>query len=268
MKTPENSHIRQLFIMFAFRHIVLSFILLVGAISVAFGQKSVRDSSLTITRIDAFYSFCLSSGDLSNRFGYFHTVGGGSHVKLRSNWQFGLDVGVQFGDQVRENTISNLVTEAGAVINLDGQFSTMKVAMRGISVHAKVGKVISVLAPNPNSGILLQVGGGFWRHRIRVEDIQQKTPQVEGDYQKGYDRMTNGPAFTGFLGYQLFSNSRLLNFHLGLEVMLGLTNHKRGFDYSTSSVPDRSSRQDISTGVKFGWSIPLYKRVPDEFYFD
>ena len=85
-------------------------------------------------------------------------------------------------------------------LNVDGQFSAMKLALRGQTFHAKVGWLIPVLSPNPNSGILMQVGGGFWRHRIRVEDIQQKTPQVEGDYQKGYDRLTSGPAFSGFSG--------------------------------------------------------------------
>ena len=82
----------------------------------ALGQQSVRDSSLTITRIDAFYSYCIPSGDLADRFGYFHTVGGGAHVKLKNNLQFGLDIGVQFGDQVKENTISNLVNDAGGVV--------------------------------------------------------------------------------------------------------------------------------------------------------
>ncbi|MCB0481664.1 MAG: hypothetical protein KDC83_09540 [Flavobacteriales bacterium] len=247
--------------------LLLFFYLLLGQNNGVFSQQSVRDSSIFIPHIDAYYSFGLPSGDLVRRFGYFHNIGLGFYIKDRKSWVYGGETGIQFGDQVKENTISNLVTSGGGVIDVDGNYAAMKLSMRGINVNAKGGRLFNKWGPNPNCGFLFLLGVGYWQHRIRVEDVQQKVPQIEGDYQQGYDRLTKGVIFSQYIGYQLFSNSRLLNLSLGVEFNQSIMRNIRAYNFNEYK-KDQSKRNDNYTAFKLYWSIPLYKKVPQDFYYD
>jgi hypothetical protein len=230
-------------------------------------QVSVRDSSINIPSIDIIYSFQLPQSDLGDRFGFFHCIGGGFTFKHKSNLTFGLEGCYSFGDKVNEVTISNLLTENGFVINEDGEYAQMFLNHRGIQVFAKVGYIWSALSPNPNSGFRFNFGAGFWQHRIRVEDKANRTPQIAWPYQQGYDRMSNGLMLNQFVGYQLYSSSRLVNFYFGVEMNQGFTKNRRPYNYDERR-KDNDARFDASFGFKVGWMIPLYKRAPQEFYYN
>jgi hypothetical protein len=231
-------------------------------------QMSLRDSSIIIPHLDVVYSIQIPGGDLVDRFGYFHTIGSAFYVKDRKGFIYGFDGQYQFGDQVKENTISNLLTDRGQLIDGDGEYAALRVFMRGFRFSAQFGKVFSeFLAPNPNSGFKVLIGAGLWQHRIRIEDIQQNAPQIKFPYQKGYDRMTNGFALNQFVGYQYFSDSRLLNFYFGMEFNQGFTQNRRAYNFSEKRKDD-VQRIDFSYGFKVGWVIPFYRRAPKEFYYD
>jgi hypothetical protein len=90
-------------------------------------------------------------------------------------------------------------------------------------------------------------------------------PALEGDYLKGYDRLTSGFCLSEFVGYQLLSNSRLLNFFAGVELYQGFTRSRR--DWNIDQVKkDDSPRLDLLSGIRVGWVLPLYRRAPKEFY--
>jgi hypothetical protein len=82
-----------------------------------------------------------------------------------------------------------------------------------------------------------------------------------------YDRLTNGLCLSQFLGYTNFSNSRRINFYAGLEFMEGFTKNRRNYNFDTA-MKDDASRLDFFLGFKLGWIIPLYKKVPKEYYYD
>ena len=246
---------------------IVIIVLLANSVQTVFAQMSIKDSSIIIPHLDVVYSLQIPGGDLVNRFGFYHTIGGAFYVKDRKGFIYGFDGQYQFGDQVKENTVENLITSNGTILNGNGDYSAMRVFMRGYRFTGQFGKVFKVLAPNPNSGIKVLVGAGFWQHRIRVEDIQQRTPQVKFPYQKGYDRMTNGFMLTQFVGYQFFSGSRLVNFYLGMEFNQGFTQNRRKYNFSEKRRDD-SRRLDLSYGFKVGWVIPFYKRAPKEFYYN
>ena len=243
------------------------FILLFGLGSTLFSQKSIRDSAIIIPHIDLVYSYQLPAGDLVDRFGFFHTIGSAFYVKDRKGFIYGLDGQVQFGNQVKEIPITNLLTSNGRVINDDGNFANIKGSMRGFRITGQFGKVFKLLNPNPNSGLKVLIGAGFWQHRIRIEDTENKTAQIKFPYQKGYDRMTNGFMLTQFLGYQYFSGSRLVNFYFGVELNEGFTKNRRAYNFSEKRKDDES-RVDISVGFKVGWVIPMYRKAPKEFYYN
>lgn len=235
-----------------------------GALS---AQKSIKDSTIIIPHFDLVYSMQFPGGDLVERFGLFNTIGGAFYVKDKKGFVYGFDGQFQFGNQVKENTVTNLQTSNGTIINRDGSYAAMRFFMRGFRFTGQFGKVFNVLSPNPNSGIKVLVGAGFWQHRIRVDDQQTRTPQIKFPYQKGYDRMSNGFMLTQFVGYQFFSNSRLVNFYVGMEFNEGFTQNRRAYNFNEKRKDD-SPRTDFSYGFKLGWVVPFYKKAPRDFYYN
>ncbi|PLX14029.1 MAG: hypothetical protein C0594_00545, partial [Marinilabiliales bacterium] len=127
------------------------------------------------------------------------------------------------------------------------------------------GRVISIDKKNPNSGILFNVGGGILQHKIHIEVEYNNTPQIQGDYVKGYDRLTNGFAMSEFIGYIYFSDNKILNFYGGFEFIQAFTQSRRSYDYF-SMTRDTKKRTDLLYSIKIGWIIPLYKKIPQKYY--
>ena len=231
-------------------------------------QKSISDSVISISHIDFMYALQTPSGDLADRFGFFHGIGGGFFHKGKNNFEYGGGVTFLFGTQIRERTIiDNLLTQNSTILDSDGRAANLLVSMRGWQVRVNIGKVFSLNKPNPNSGILVRAGIGFMQHKIRVEDRQVNTPQLAWPYQKGYDRLTNGVMFTQFIGYQIYSNTKLVNFYAGIEFNEAFTKNRRLYNFSEKR-QDTDARFDSSVGFKFGWMIPIYKRAPKAFYYE
>lgn len=248
--------------------LIISLFLLFGIGINVKGQKSISDSTINVSHIDFMYSLQIPSGDLANRFGFFHGIGTGYFFKGKNNFEFGGDATFLFGNQIRERTIiDNLLTQSSNVLDADGRAANLLVSMRGWQFRGNFGKVISFNKPNLNSGVLIRFGIGFMQHKIRVEDRQVNTPQLAWPYQKGYDRLTNGLMLSQFLGYQIYSNTKLLNFYAGFEFNEAFTKNRRPYNFSEKR-QDTDSRIDGSVAFKFGWMIPIYKRAPKDFYFE
>ncbi|MBA3901808.1 MAG: hypothetical protein H0X62_16670, partial [Bacteroidetes bacterium] len=118
---------------------------------------------------------------------------------------------------------------------------------------------------NPNSGFFVLGGVGFLQHKVRIENPGNASPQIFGEYKKGYDRLTNGISTSQFIGYMFLSNNRLLNFFGGVEFVQGFTQNRR-FNYDNMDY-DHTQRLDLLTGIKVGWVFPLYKKVPLKYYY-
>ena len=100
-------------------------------------------------------------------------------------------------------------------------------------------------------------GGGFVQHKIRIQDNGNSAPQIAPPYTAGYDRLTNGLALTQFVGYQIVSRDKTINFFLGLDFTEGFTRNRRGFNFDTRQA-DTQKRLDILYGARVGGSIPLF----------
>ena len=70
-----------------------------------------------------------------------------------------------------------------------------------------------------------------------------------------------------FVGYLFLGNNRLLNFYAGFELMAGFTQNRRSLNFDTMQTDNRK-RTDIYFGSRVGFILPLYKRMPDDFYYD
>ncbi len=232
-----------------------------------FAQKSMRDSSVNFVMITPSLALTFPAADLAQRFGYFSTIGAKLEYKSRSNFIYGVNTMFHFGNRVKERSmLDNLRGPDGTIIGRDGRFGDLIFEMRGISIDAHLSKMLFNLGPNPNCGISVGAGLGFMQHRVKIRELNDMYSPIQEDYAKGYDRMTYGLLITESIYYRFFSNNRLINFLVGVDLNQGLTRGRRSYQFDLKQPYDQS-RSDLSYALRLGWTFPIYKRAPKEFYY-
>lgn len=245
---------------------LLTLLLLADALF-AQGKKSIKDSIIGVSMIKPAIGFNISGADLNKRFGNISNVGAEFGRKTGKNFYWGFEAFFLFGGKVKENQMLNgLYTGDDFVIGADGTLYDVRMLMRGLNFNFKVGKLFPVFGPNKNSGILFTLGAGLMQHKVRFEFEKEALPQLTATYKKGYDRLTNGLNLQSFIGYANLSNKNLWNYYFGLEVNLAFTQGRRSYQFDLMR-PDHEPRNDLLIGIKAGWIIPLYKKLPPDFYY-
>ncbi|MFT6323267.1 MAG: hypothetical protein ACJAWO_000819 [Halieaceae bacterium] len=236
--------------------------------SASIAQVNIKDSTVFAPIIDFSYAYKVPGGDLAERFGNHSEIGVSFLFKTRNNLLWGVDWNYMFGDNVTELDFTNSFRDdKGGILGSNGLYSEIYFVERGFTVSSKVGKILNLLSANPNSGVMILGGVGFVQHRIKFEDKFNEVPLLSSDgYYQGYDRMINGLLLTEFIGYRLLSNRRLINVFGGFEFTQGFTKNQRSYNYDTG-VKDDANRLDYTWGCKVGFSLPLYKPTPQEYYF-
>lgn len=205
--------------------------------------------------------------DMADRYGNSYKIGFGLKFKSTYNWIIGVKAEFIFGKKINEpNYLANVVTDQGAVISKGGDLMNVGIFERGYMLGAQVGKVFPVLQLNRNSGPVMIASVGFIQHKIKLFDRDESFPQLSGQYKKGYDRLTNGIYLEDFIGYQYFAKNKLINFYIGLNVVYGMTAGRRTYQFDLQQA-DTKARTDILTGLKFGWVLPIYKKITEEIYY-
>jgi hypothetical protein len=209
-----------------------------------------------------------TAGDLADRFGNFAQAGAGVWYKTRGNFIFGIDGWYLFGSQVKENALKGLTTADGYALDINGGSNEVRYAMRGMNLMGRAGFIIN--APigkkaGHGSGIIFTAGAGYLEHRINYQDLSRNIPQLQGEYVKGYDRLTTGFATGESVGYLYLSKTKTINFMLSLEALQGYTRNIRyNFDLQGR---DSQSRFDQSYGIKLQVFIPIYGQREGEYYY-
>lgn len=229
--------------------------------------KAQLDSAITVPLIGINFGAQMPSGDLVQRFGPNLSIGLSFLMKTKKNWVLGVDASYLFGRNVNEDVLSQLRNETGAVVDNEGFPADIRVTERGFIGQVVFGRVFKFIGANPNSGLMVNIGLGYMQHRIHFYDAQQRIAAVNGDLVKGYDRLTNGLCVSEFIGYLYLSENRIANFYFGIESFQGSTQSVRKVNYDTG-LPDTETRTDILTGFRLGWILPLYKKTPNDFYYD
>lgn len=234
----------------------------------SFAQISLRDSIVQFSILKVNYSLQVPFGDVAKRFGVNSTLGLGYEFKTKTNWFVGVSVASLFGNNVKEDSVlRNISTSNGYVTNEFGEYARINMSQRGMVWGVHVSKLFPVIGPNKNSGITTTLGVGAMYHYIKIAVSGDNAPQLRGDYLRGYDRMTGGWYLEQFVGYTHLGNNKRYNYYIGIQVVEGFTKSLRTVDYDTGTT-DTSNRLDIFTGIKLGWMIPFYKRLPKEYYFN
>ena len=189
-------------------------------------------------------------------------------LKTKNNWLLAAEAGFIFGSDVKnkETILENISTSEGWVIDGNGTYAEIRMYERGFTGMAGVGKLFSGLGPNPNSGFMFMLKGGYLQHKIRIENPGNAAPQVAGAYKKGYDKLSDGPALNEFIGYMYLGNNRIASFFGGISCTQSWTRSRRIYDFHDMKKDD-ALHTDLLYELKIGWIIPFYKRASREFYY-
>lgn len=258
---PRYKHIKKTYIRAIL--IVMKKILFSSFLLIIFGYQlraqTGKDSSLVLPIITAGYGAYLPGGDMVKRFGENSSVFLNADFKLKNQLIIGLNGSYLFGKKVKDTPFYN-ITKDNVFINNDGEMADVRTFERGFTLSAAFGKMFVTSKKRPNCGLVANLGVGFIQHRIKIEVIGNNVPQLDKEYKKGYDRLTNGLLLSQNVGYMFLSNNHLVNFYVGLECMQGFTSNRRSYDFEKMQT-DTKKRLDVLTGVKVAWILPLYKKA-------
>lgn len=207
-------------------------------------------------------------GDMADRFENFSSIGLQIEYKTKSNWILGVDYEWLFGDGVKpEGIFSGITGPSGAIIDVNGDFGIVNPSIRGNYATVNMGRLFNLSKKRPNSGILFSLGAGFMQHRIDFNSSEVTLPQVNGEYEKGYDKLTYGFATKQFLGYQFLESTKKIHVRGGFEFNQGFTQGRRTWDFDANK-SGLDSRFDGTIAFKIGLIVPIYtKGAKDEEFF-
>ncbi len=201
--------------------------------------------------------------DMQKRYGYNSQIGGSLTYQIRKHWHIGVDAGFMFGNRVKEDSVLDRIsTSQGSFISVqDGSLVNVFLQQRGFTVKAIFGKTILFSKKNPlnHSGLLLLTGVGFIQHRILIDVREEIVPQLNKTYRKGYDRMSNGPVISQFIGAIFLKHKKWISVYGGVQADVAFTQNRRPINFDTQ-IADNAQRIDAFIGVKFGWIIPVFRK--------
>ncbi|MFQ5447724.1 MAG: hypothetical protein ACE5FF_12395 [Saprospiraceae bacterium] len=249
---------------------LLTLIFLLTTTSSLFAQQwweDQRSNEGEVLLLNFQYGFHVPGGDLAGRFGSNFSTGGGIDFLTKRNLLAGFQALLYFGKNVNEDVLATVRSSDGLIFGDEFGIANVQLRLRGLYLGGHVGKIFR-LSQNSRSGIRATAGIGLFQHKIRIQqDPVTFVSQLNSDYKKGYDRLTNGIAFTEFIGYHILAKNRLINFTGGFEFTQALTSSRRSFDFDTRS-KDESSRIDLLWGIRIGWTLPFYiGENPDEIQY-
>ncbi len=249
----------------ALKHTVILFILVLinkGLLAYTNGG----DTNDVHMGISFAYGFNAPILDMGERFFTYSTIGGKLDVKTANNWLWQLGGSFMFKDTVKQTDIlDNLINDNGFIITGEGEIANVLLWQRGFNVELMTGKILNFKNTN-GSGISFSGGLGFMQHKILLYSKDFVIPQVQREYVKGYDRLTNGLYAKESIKFRHFPSGRMVGFFAGLDMVQGFTKNRRSYNFSTMMKED-DLRMDFSFGLEVGITILFKRKSPDEYYF-
>lgn len=232
-------------------------------------KKERRFDPSSAVLIAPAYNAQFPLGDMKTRFGFNSLIGIHVSYKTSSNWLIGGEVGVLFGSRIKETFIINgLSTSTGQHITQFNDLSNINPNEIGYSVKFVAGKIFPFSKKFPDAGLMVLTGLGFLEHKIAVNVKSTELPQFDKIYRTGYDRLSNGPVLSQFIGGIYMERKKFVSFYGGLQFDIGFTKGRRPYDFYLKQ-PLNDKRLDMFIGIKIGWIIPIFLQASDkEFYYN
>jgi hypothetical protein len=203
------------------------------------------------------YGYEIPAGDLVNRYGDNLKFTLGSQYLTAKSWTYEFDFNLMFGDEVKEDVLSSFRNENGNLIGSNGDLADVFSRERGFFMGALIGKIFS--NPNKQNGIKVAAGGGVLSHNIRFLDESSGFFQINGDYLKGYDRLTRGFALKQQIGHEYHSKNGRINLNLVFEFTQGFTENVRKYYFDQSTYVS-GKRLDLLYGLRATYMLPVWRK--------
>jgi hypothetical protein len=230
-------------------------------------QEDITENSIKIPMITVHGGLHIPQADLKERFGSSYLLGASFQMKYENNFYWGVEGSAIMGADVKEDDILTIITaDSIDIIDLNGHTASIRFWQRGAHGQFIAGKIAPIWGPNVNSGLFIQLGLGYLYHKIRIEDIGNQSPQLSTELLKGYDRLCMGLSTSQLIGYKHFSNNHKINFYVAFEFIQAFTTDVRKYDYNAQTAYT-DNRLDLLSGIKFGWTFPLYKKSDNRYYY-
>ena len=237
-------------------------------ITVIYFTQNVKDSTIKSPLVKINFAIQTPYADLRDNFGTNSNIGCSFGWKNKKNHTYELEYNFIHSKNVKTNSvIAHLLNNQGWIINQYGEENLYLMYQRGGQLTIDIGKVINTIGPNPNSGIHIKAGFGGMFHKIRIENENNTVPQLKNEYLKYYDRLTIGICTKQYIGYHNMSNNKLINFTIGLEAIEGFTRGMRDYQIDLMG-PYLNNRLDIYIGLRIGWVFPIFRQIPDDYYYN
>jgi len=246
------------------RRITIALTLLIPVILEA---QNIRDTTMSLHMFSFHVTGQLPAGDLSVKYGAGGGIGGSYLWKTSSNWIIKPDFSYYSSKNFKDTTMFDmLMDENGQIISIYGEYADVQAYMRGFYAGVQVGKVLPVFGPNTNSGLMLLGSAGFLQHKTYLYQEQKDVPLLNGDYQKGWDHLSNGLALNQFIGYLHLDNDQPINFYVGFDFYQAFTRNRRDWNFDLRG-PDPELKYDFMFGIRLGWIFPVNKKSTGTYYY-
>ncbi len=238
---------------------LVSFLLLFSFKSIA----QHKDSAASGFLVELSYAGQLPGGNLTQIFGFNSNIQGGAYYKTKKNWIYGASFAFLFGNILSNaGILDSISTTSGNLIADDGNYPGISYFERGFDIQLTIGKLFPV-SRNLNSGILTTFSAGYIQHHVDIE-VNDNTPQLDGDYLNGYDHLTAGICATEFIGYQYMSKKLFLAFFAGFEFTEAFSKSLR-YDFELRA-KDPNYKYEMLSGFRVGWILPILQEHTLKFY--
>ena len=224
-------------------------------------ESSIRNKSILFD-----YTFQIPFGDLQDRFGNNSSMGL-TYLINKNDFLYGIDGNFIFGNNIKNDSLlGSISTSSGYLINASGELDEVLLYQRGFNSHILIGKSFRFQEHN-STGIYTYAGLGFIQHKIRIESDRTNLPQINEEYIKGYDMLTQGFSSKICIKYMYFDKKTSMKFYIGTEIIYALTKNNRDYNFSLMTWHDKNIRQDKQLGIKIGVIIPINRNNEEKFYY-
>jgi hypothetical protein len=212
----------------------------------------------TIIGATMHYMYQLPTGSIATQYGSNSNAGFGLNIKLVNNFTFGAEGQFMFASKYNDvSVLGSMVTSGGFIIGENNTIEIPELEGRGGNFFLEAGKIFPLGTKNLNSGLHIKAGVGYLFYSVYNNADVSSVTQLGGEYFNGYNRLESGWSLQSFIGYTLYSNSRLLNGSIGVQTIYTSTSFKGTADYATSLNPDQSGRNSLFIGPKIALTIAL-----------
>ncbi len=215
--------------------------------------QTVLNSNINL---QSSYLFEIPGGDLNDRFGVNNKFEFKLEYLTPHSFGFYLKTGLRLGDVVKEDVLTNLRTQTGNVVGVNGYYADIFGRKRGFDIGIGVDKLIPVsILGTKNHQIRFGLSLVNAHHWIRLIDESKSVPQILGEYQQVYDRYVSGMGVEENLNFQYNSKSKNASFIFGLQFQQIFGKEHR-IKFINDS--DKANRKDLYFGLKLSYLLPLY----------